>query len=66
MYQANQSTIKQVERGCPAAAAEQSRHIDIGYFWINDLINRGVVTVKFYPTLGVLANYFTTPLSFAI
>ena len=60
IYQDNQSTIKLVERGRPAA--EQSRHINIGYFWIHDLIKRGVVTVKFCPTLSMIADYFTKPL----
>ena len=60
IYQDNQSTIKLIERGHPAA--EQSRHINIGYFWIHDLIKQGVVTVKFCPTLSMLADYFTKPL----
>ena len=60
IYQDNQSTIKLIERGRPAA--EQSRHINIGYFWIHDLIKQGVVIVKFCPTLSMLADYFTKPL----
>ena len=60
IYQDNQSTIKLIERGRPAA--EQSRHIKIGYFWIHDLIKRGIVTIKFCPTLSMIADYFTKPL----
>ena len=60
VYQDNQSTIKLVERGRPAA--EQSRHISIGHFWVHDLIKRGVIDVKFCPTLSMLADYFTKPL----
>ena len=60
VYQDNQSTIKLIERGRPSA--EQSRHINIGYFWLNDLIKRGIVVIKYCPTLSMLADYFTKPL----
>ena len=59
-YQDNQSTIKLIERGRPAA--EQSRHINIGYFWLHDLIKRGILVIKYCPTLSMLADYFTKPL----
>ena len=60
IHQDNQSTIKLIERGRPAA--EQTRHIDIGYFWATDLITRGIITIKFCPTLSMLADFFTKPL----
>jgi hypothetical protein len=58
VYQDNQSTIKLIERGRPAA--EQTRHIDIGYFWLTDLLARSVITIEYCPTL--LADFFTKPL----
>jgi hypothetical protein len=60
VYQDNQSTIKLIEKGRPAA--EQSRHIDIGYFWLNDLVTRGIIHIVYCPTLNMLADYFTKPL----
>ena len=60
VHQDNQSTIKLIERGRPAA--EQSRHIDIGYFWITDLIKRGLIIVQYCPTLSMLADFLTKPL----
>ena len=60
VHQDNQSPIKFVERGRPAA--EQSRHINIGYFWLHDLIKRGILVIKYCPTLSMLADYFTKPL----
>jgi hypothetical protein len=60
VYQDNQSTIKLIQKGRPAA--EQSRHIDIGYFWLNDLITRGIINIVYCPTLNMLADYFTKPL----
>ena len=47
VYQNNQSTRKLIERGRPAA--EQSRHINIGYFWIHDLIKQEWSKSSFAP-----------------
>ena len=60
VLQDNQSTIKLIERGRPAA--EQTRHIEIGYFWLTDLLTRGIITIKYCPTLDMLADFFTKPL----
>lgn len=57
VYQDNQSTIKLVEKGRPGA--EQSRHINIGYFWINDLITRNIVTLIYCPTKQMAADLLT-------
>jgi Reverse transcriptase (RNA-dependent DNA polymerase) len=60
VYQDNKSTIKLIEKGRPAA--EQSRHIDIGFFWVHDLITRGILSVVFCATIDMYADYFTKPL----
>ena len=60
VYQDNQSTVKLLQRGRPAA--EQTRHIEIGYFWLSDLILRGIITVTYCPTLKMVADFFTKPL----
>ena len=60
VYQDNQSTVKLIEKGRPAG--EQTRHIGIGFFWLNDLVTRGIVHVTYCPTLNMLADFFTKPL----
>jgi hypothetical protein len=57
VYQDNQSTIKLIEKGRPGA--EQSRHINIGYFWINDLITRKIVKLIYCPTKLMAADILT-------
>lgn len=59
VYRDNQSTIKLIERGRPGA--EQSRHINIGYFWLNDLITRGLITLIYCPTKLMIADTLTKP-----
>ena len=59
VYQDNQSTIQLIERGRPGA--EQSRHINIGYFWLNDLITRGLITLIYCPTKLMIADTLTKP-----
>ena len=61
VYQDNQAAIKLIERGRPAA--EQTRHIDRGFFWVSDLVARGVINVVFCPTLSMVADFFTKPLT---
>ena len=60
ILQDNESTIKLLEKGRPTA--EQTRHIDLGYFWVTDLVSRGIATVSYCPTLSMLADMFTKPL----
>ena len=61
VYQDNQAAIKLIERGRPAA--EQTRHIDIGFFWVSDLVERGIINIVFCPTLSMVADFFTKPLT---
>jgi hypothetical protein len=41
---------------------EQTRHIEIGYFWFIDLLTRGIITIEYCPTLDMLGDFFTKPL----
>ena len=59
VYQDNQSTIQLIQRGRPGA--EQSRHINIGYFWLHDLIIRGLITLIYCPTKLMIADTLTKP-----
>ena len=41
-----------------ASSAKQTKHIDIRYFFVTDLIKRGLVTVLHCPTQQMIADYF--------
>lgn len=59
VYQDNQSTIKLIERGRPGA--EQSRHINIGFFWLSNLLTRGLIKIIYCPTKTMAADLLTKP-----
>ena len=44
------------------SVGKRSRHISIRYFFIKDLVDRGVVNVEYCPTDLMLADYMTKPL----
>jgi hypothetical protein len=58
--QDNQSTIQLINRGRPASL--RTRHINIRYFFLKDLIDRGEVLVKYVPTTEMVADMMTKPL----
>jgi hypothetical protein len=60
IYQDNMSTIKLIEKG--RSTSELTRHIDLGFFWIHDLLKRGLITVEYCPTEQMVADFMTKPL----
>ena len=52
--QDNQSTIRLIENGRPTS--ELTRHIEIGYFWAKDLIERQLIKV-IYAVIGTRKGY---------
>ena len=58
--QDNQSTIHLINRGRPASL--RTRHINIRYFFLKDLIDRGEVLIKYVPTNEMIADLMTKPL----
>ena len=58
--QDNQSTIKLISNG--RLNSELTRYIQIGYYWVKDLIDRGLITVVYCPTESMIADFFTKPL----
>ena len=54
--QDNQSTIKLISDG--KSNFELTRHIQIGYYWVKDLIDRGLITVVYCPTENMIADFF--------
>ena len=61
LYQDNQSAIKMEINGRNSCTGN-SRHIDIRYFFVKDQIDKGYLTVKYYSTDQMLADFFTKSL----
>ena len=61
MRQDNKSAILLETKGMDSVG-KRSRHISIRYFFIKDLVDRGVVNVEYCPTDLMLADYMTKPL----
>ena len=60
-YQDNQSAIL-LEKNGRSSCGEKSRHINIRYFFIKDVLKREKITVAHCPTERMIADYFTKPL----
>ena len=60
-YQDNQSAIK-IEKNGRASCGEKSRHIDIRYFFIKDVLKRENIDIEYCPTGIMIADFFTKPL----
>ena len=62
IYQDNKSAILLKKNGRNSCTGN-TRHINIRYFWIKDIAERGEINIKYIPTQLMLADYFTKPLS---
>jgi hypothetical protein len=60
-YQDNQSAIR-FEKNGRKSCGQNSRHIDIRYFFIKDRLEIENLEVKYCPTEQMLADFFTKPL----
>jgi hypothetical protein len=60
VYRDNTSAMKLEENG-RASASKRTRHFNIKYFYITDLIERGEVKIEYCPTDDMLADYMTKP-----
>ncbi len=61
LYQDNQSTIK-LETNGRASAGKRSRHLNIRYFFIHDMKEKGHIQIKYCPTDKILGDYMSKPL----
>ncbi len=61
VYRDNQSTMK-LELNGKASSGKRTRHFNIKYFFITDLISRGEISTKYCPTDYMIADYMTKPL----
>ncbi len=60
ILQDNQSAIAMVKKGY--SSSEHSRHINIRYFFLKDLIDRGEVKIAYQPSKDMVADILTKPL----
>jgi hypothetical protein len=58
----NQSSMK-LEQNGKASSGKRTRHFNIKYFYITDLINRKEVSIRYCPTDDMIADYMTKPLT---
>jgi hypothetical protein len=58
IYRDNTSSMKLEENG-RASTSKRTRHFDIKYFFITDLVHRGEVELEYCPTEVMLADYMT-------
>ena len=61
IYRDNTSSMKLEENG-QASASKRTRHFNIKYFYVTDLVQRKEFNLKYCPTDDMLADYFTKPL----
>jgi hypothetical protein len=61
IYQDNTSTIKLEVKG-KASSGKRTRHFNIKYFYVTDLIGRDELKVEYCSTDEMLADYVTKPL----
>jgi hypothetical protein len=60
-YQDNLSAIK-IEKNGRKSCGQKSRHIDIRYFFIKDVLKRENITLEHCPTEDMIADFYTKPL----
>ena len=65
VYRDNTSSMKLEENG-RASASKRTRHFNIKYFYITDLIHRKECVIKYCPTAEMVGDYNTKPLTGAL
>ena len=61
MYQDNQSAIKLQLNG-RKSSGKRTRHINIRYFFIKDLVDKDRISIQHCHTTKMVADFFTKPL----
>ena len=61
LFQDNQSAILLETKG-KASSTKRTRHINIRYFHITDLVEKGRIGVEYCNTKDMVADFFTKPL----
>ena len=60
-YQDNESAMK-LEKNGRKSCGDKSRHIDIRYFFIKDVLRRENIDLQHCPTERMIADFYTKPL----
>ena len=60
IYQDNKSTMALVKKGY--STANNTRHINIRYFFIKDRVEKQELKIEYLPTEDMIADFFTKPL----
>ena len=61
LHQDNQSAILLEGKGM-TSVGKRSRHINVRYFFIRDLVEKGLVEIQYCPAEGMVADFLTKPL----
>jgi len=61
VFQDNESAML-LERNGRASSSKRTRHINVRYFFVQDRIAAGEMSVAYCPTKEMVADYFTKPL----
>jgi hypothetical protein len=56
----NKSAMK-MELNGKASSGKRTRHFDIKYYYITDVIKRKLVQIKYCPTSEMIADYIAKP-----
>jgi hypothetical protein len=64
-FQDNQSAMK-LEKNGRKSCGEKSRHIDIRYFFIKDVLRRENISLEYCPTEEMIGDFYTKPLQGAL
>ena len=62
IYRDNTSSMKMEING-KSSTGKRTRHLDIKYFYITDLIERKEINVEYCPTESMVADYMTKPMT---
>jgi len=62
IYRDNTRSSMKLEQNGKASCGKRTRHFDIKWFYITDLIKRKEITIKYCPTDEMVSDYMTKPL----
>ena len=62
VYRDNKSSMKLEENG-KSSSGKRTRHFNIKYFFVTDLIQRKEVSIEYCPTDKMMADYMSKPLT---
>jgi len=60
VMQDNKSTMLLEENG-RQSVGKRSRHLNVRYFFVTDMIQKGIIKVNYCPTGDMIADFFTKP-----